>query len=84
MLRKHDFDRHIQMFETEFTDKLSNFRKELLYRRLSSLDTYYLNEGLSAVVEKYNKDELPTVETITNIALNSCPEAFQLKQVDAF
>lgn len=83
MINKREFNKYMRYIDREFNEKLTEVRKEILYQNLSNLDEPSLERTVIAIFEKYNKNELPTVEAITSIAFNfnMTPGMYQAAQV---
>ena len=70
MLTREEFDRQFEWFQGEFTEKLSETRKTFLFQNIYYLEPIDLNETFVSVVERYKKDDLPTIKAISIIAYN--------------
>jgi len=71
MIKREDYDKYMDYFEKQFDKKLGKTRKELLYRRISSfLDAKVFGECLVSVIERFNSNELPSVDVIADMAMD--------------
>ena len=72
MITKLEFDDQIEWFEAEFDNRLTKTRRDLFYQNVYYLSSNDLNTTLITIVERFNKDDLPTVRTMATIAYHCC------------
>jgi|DEB0MinimDraft_6_1074348.scaffolds.fasta_scaffold438202_1 hypothetical protein len=70
MMERSQFDEYMDFFESEFDHNLSHARKELLYRKVSSLGHDDFGQSLLLMIERFNRNQLPTVDTIASFTLD--------------
>lgn len=75
MLKKEEFDVLMNDFKTEFDQNLGSKRETLLFGAVNYMTAGELRDALLETLIRFNKDELPTVRTISAIAYQMCPEA---------
>lgn len=77
MILEDDFYKKIKKFQNNFNFSYGEFRERLLYESLEYITEGELDHLLKILVTRFNKDNLPTIETIIDIATDIYPESIK-------
>lgn len=67
MLNKRTFNVYMNHLESDFNKKLSRLDKKILYKKTGHLDTRSFAFGLISLIERFNSDEMPSIEKVASI-----------------
>lgn len=67
MLSKRTFNAYMNHLESDFSKRLSKLDKKILYKKTGHLDTRSFAFGLMSLIEKFNSDQLPSLDKIASI-----------------
>lgn len=70
MLTRDHFDKYMEYIDKEFRDQYTPIRKEVLYKRIAHLGQLTFDKTMITVIERFNRNNLPTVDQVAMLAKN--------------